>query len=108
MVLKSNRMPLTIGVWVEYPILAGYDAASIQQAVHKFRIGFWSTAGGFVEFNVDLDKWRVIQDPNLPHISNAKMIALAQMGIEYAQTGFPLDEPEVEPKFYNWQGNPLP
>lgn len=65
--------------------------------------------GGFVEFNVDQSKWPTVSDPNLAGIvSNAVMISLYsdKLGIVYAQSGFPLDEPGVNAKFFDWKGQP--
>ena len=108
MVLKSPER-LTLGIWVEYPITTGYDKdAKIRETIRSFFI-YWPTnnAGGFVEFNVDLERWTLIQDPNLPQASNAKVIALSKMGYQHMLRGFPLDEPGVNPKFYDWRGSPL-
>ena len=106
MILKS-QMRFTFNVWVEYPITTGYEEEEIRETVKSFFIYPIEGVGGFVEFNVDLNKWILKQDPNLPLVYNAKAISLIDMGAEYMLNGFPLNQLGVDPKFFDWRGNPL-
>lgn len=98
-------------VFIEHPITTSRDAASIQQTTQSFFRPLNGT-GGFVEFNVDLNKWVVAQDPNLPWVPNAKVIhPITHQGTIYmkgATMYFPLNEPIVMPTFYNWKGEKMP
>jgi RHS repeat-associated protein len=91
-------------IWVEYPIITSYDPQDIRKTTELF-VRPLSDDGGFVEFNVDLDKWNLQQDPNLPYTTNAKMIWLLTKQGELHLEGFPLSEPEVDPEFFDREGN---
>jgi RHS repeat-associated protein len=96
--VNTNMGPF---VWVEYPIVTPNDEQAIQRRASRFFIA--GGVDGFVEFNVDLNKWSMEQDPNIPYDSTAKIIKL---GISYATIGFPLTEPGVSPMFFDAKGNP--
>ena len=86
----------SFALWVEYPITTPYEERAIQKTTESFFRPL-SGRGGCVEFNVDLRKWRMDQDPNLPNVSNAKIIYLYSdvIGTDYVGVGFPLTEPNV-------------
>jgi hypothetical protein len=88
-------------VWVEYPIMTPNDEQAIKNRARSFFIA--GGVDGFVEFNVDLNKWSMEQDPNIPYDPTAKIIRL---GIFHAIIGFPLTDPGVNPTFFDAKGNP--
>jgi RHS repeat-associated protein len=93
--------------WVEYPITTSYDEDDIQNTTKEFMRPL-NGRGGFVEFSVDLNRWTILPDNNLPYVSNAKMIPLyTHDGVVYVDKGFPLSEPGTNPRFFDWQGNLL-
>ena len=98
----------SFALWVEYPITTPYEERAIQKTTESFFRPL-SGRGGCVEFNVDLRKWRMDQDPNLPNVSNAKIIYLYSdvIGTDYVGVGVPLTEPNVNPMFFDWKGHPL-
>jgi hypothetical protein len=93
------------GIWVEYPITTLYEEKAIQATTTAFFRPL-DGRGGFVEFNVDLNRWPMEQDSNLPDMTNSKIIWLygPTIGITYVDIGFPLYETDVNPSFYDWQG----
>jgi hypothetical protein len=95
-------------IWAEFPIITPYEEKAIQATTTSFFRPL-NGRGGFVEFNVDLSKWPMEQDPNLPHVLNAKMISLfsQSLGLTYIGLGFPLTDPGVTPIFFDWKGDPL-
>jgi hypothetical protein len=94
-----------LAIWVEYPITTSYDESAIQRTSESFMRPL-NGKGGFVEFNVDLNKWTMEPDPNLIWVDNAKMIRLwNESDISHVGVGFPLDDPSVDPRFFDWQGN---
>ena len=101
MLIKSQE---GLAIWVEHPIITPYEKDAIQETTASFMRAL-NGHGGFVEFNVDLNKWRMEPDPNLPWVSNAKIIWLGGPGnLPYIGVGFPLHEPGVDPVFFDWQG----
>ena len=72
MIIKSES---GLAIWAEYPITTPYEEQAIQITTESFMRPL-NGRGGFVEFNVDLNKWRMEPDPNLPWLSNAKIIWL--------------------------------
>ena len=104
MVIKPGRSGPA--VWVEFPITTSYDKTDIETVTKSFFRPL-NDKGGFVEFNVDLDKWELQQDPNLPDVRNAKMIWLITKQGEIHIDGFPLSEPGVEPEFFDYEGNKI-
>jgi hypothetical protein len=95
-------------IWAEFPIITPYEEKAIQATTASFFRPLNGRAG-FVEFNVDLNKWPMEQDPNLPHVLNAKMISLfsQSLGLTYIGLGFPLTDPGVTPIFFDWKGDSL-
>jgi hypothetical protein len=100
MLIKVN-MNMGPFIWVEYPIVTPNNEQAIQRRASRFFIA--GGVDGFVEFNVDLNKWSMEQDPNIPYDPTAKIIKL---GISYATIGFPLTEPGVSPMFFDAKGDP--
>lgn len=95
-----------LAIWVEYPITTPYEEQAIQKTTSSFMIPL-NGRGGFVEFYVDLNKWHMEPDPNLPGVKGATIIWLGGPGnMTYIGVGFPLGEPDVDPEFFDWQGNP--
>jgi hypothetical protein len=98
-------------IFVEYPITTPRDIDSIQQTTRSF-YGPLNGVGGFVDFNVDLNKWIVSPDPNLTWVTNAKVINPITVDGSLYMRGtsmyFPLDAPNVMPVFYDWKGDILP
>jgi hypothetical protein len=102
MIVKVNSSILPPGViWVEYPIITPYDERAIQQRTSSF---FITGVRGFVEFNVDLNKWNMTQDPNIPWDPTSKIIVLPP---PFNRIGFPLSLPEVAPAFFDATGGHL-
>jgi len=100
MVIKSDR----IAIFAEYPIITPYEEQAIQRTSRSFMRPL-DRQGGFVEFNVDLRKWRVEPDPNLQDmVTNAVRIRPKPLTLF---NEFPLNELGVNPIFYNWRGRPL-
>jgi RHS repeat-associated protein len=95
------RSTYGFSIWVEYPIFTSYEESEIRETVEIFGRDY-SQITGFVEFDVDLEKWTMVPDPNLKGIENAKMI------LTYVGNAFPLNEPGVNPMFFDKIGNPLP
>ena len=97
-----------LAIWVEYPITTPYEENAIQLTSASF-LRPLDGKGGFVEFDVDLNKWRMEQDPNLSHVGNSKIIWLwgPDIGTTYLSIGYPLYEPNVNPEFYDWKGNQM-
>jgi RHS repeat-associated protein len=95
-------------IWVEYPITTSYEASAIRETVRLFGRDY-GRISGFVEFNVDLGKWILKDDENLPGVYNAKVIPLITLdgNYSYVGIGFPLNEPEVNPKFFDETGKAL-
>jgi hypothetical protein len=84
------------GIFIESPIQTGYSEAEIQ---HKSGYFFrpLNGVGGFVEFNIDPEKWDVVPDPLFP--DEADVILIYDR-----ETGFPLDAAGVEAQFFDWKG----
>lgn len=100
MVLQDKN---EFGIWVEYPITTSYKTLDIQ----KTSIAFYrplNGKGGFVEFNVDRNRWDIIDDPNL-NISNSKLILL--LASPFRSVGFRLDAKDVDAQFFDWRGQRL-
>lgn len=95
-----------IYIWVEYPIVTSYQKDSIRDTVEVFGRNY-DRINGFVEFNVDLNKWLMEQDVNLPYVPYAKMINLLALSGNFNLNAFPLSEPAVNPIFYDKTGNLL-
>jgi hypothetical protein len=93
-------------IWVEYPVMTPYEEKAIRNTVIKFGRNP-DSINGFVEFNVDLRKWKLEDDPNLPPGSNAMMIPLDRLDgdMSYLGKGFPLSD--TIPVFYDSTGKPL-
>jgi RHS repeat-associated protein len=94
-------------IFVEHPIITPRDIDSIQQTTQSFFRPL-DGIGGFVDFNVDLNKWIVGPDPNLSGVTNAKIINPITVDGSVYMRGtsmyFPLDAPNVKPVFYDWKG----
>jgi RHS repeat-associated protein len=96
-----------LAVWVEYPVITPYNEGAIQATTLSFMRPL-NGRGGFVEFNVDVNKWRMEPDPNLPWLRNAKIIWLGNADdLKYIGVGFPLSDPGVAPLFFDWKGHPI-
>jgi hypothetical protein len=94
-------MNLPDAIWVEEPISTPYDKAAIKRRTQTF---FITGVDGFVEFNVDLNKWAMAQDPNIDYDPNSKIIILHP---PYNISGFPLTDPNVNPVFFDEEGSPI-
>ncbi len=104
MAIKSGRAGPWI--WIEYPVTTSYEEEDIKNVTRSFFRPIDPIKGGFVEFNVDLKKWQVDQDPNLPGVRNAKRISLVTLqGEIHYPTGYSLSQPKVNPEFFDSQGN---
>jgi hypothetical protein len=110
--INSIKSQMTIkstygySIWAEYPISTSYKEADIRNTVIRFGRNP-DTINGFVEFDVDLQKWRLEADPNLPPGSNAVMIPLVTLdgNMSYLGNGFPLFD--ASPAFYDNKGSVL-
>jgi len=100
-ILPNPSMNYPDVIWVEEPITTPYERGAIKRRTQMFMI---TGVDGFVEFNVDLNKWSMAQDPNIDYDPNSKIIILPS---PHNKTGFLLRAPKVKPVFYDDEGNPI-
>jgi hypothetical protein len=95
-------------IYAEYPITTPRRSPDLREQYNRFR-PVRNYFNGIVEFNVDLNRWAIepaIRDgPNAIRINVTPNLYGETI---YMTTGFPLNEPGVDPEYFDEYGNPLP